>query len=315
MATPFIELSETARREFGLRPILSTHNMDRSELFTDEALIDLLDCYPREHLYALTMGYDDAGTDQNRSVLHDGVGGAALLEAVKNGRLWLNVTQIHRADHRFRDLIGELYGQLETRLPGFSPVSTSGTLLISSPNVLVYYHADALPSVLWHIRGQKRIWIYPAHDERFMRQSHLEDIYAGVRHEYLPFEPSYDQGAAVYDLQPGQWISWPRNAPHRVTNLGSVNISLSTEHATRESRAHARIYVANRYLRTHLGFRNLSVRETGASAFLKTAVHKIARKAGLDPLELKRHIPVLRIDPNAPDGVVAVDEASAVKLP
>lgn len=315
MAAPLIEIPENARREFGLRSILASHNLNGSELFTDEALIDLLDRYPREHLYALTMGYDDAGTDQNRSALHDGVSGASLLEAVKNGRLWLNLTQVHQADRRIRDLIGELYSQLEARLPGFSPVSTAGTLLISSPDVLVYYHADASPSVLWHIRGQKRIWIYPANDERFMRQSHLEDIYAGVRHEYLPFEPSYDRGAVVYDLQPGQWISWPLNAPHRVTNLGNVNISLSTEHTTRESSAHARVYVANRYLRTHLGFRNLSVRETGASAFLKTALHKIARKVGLDPLELKRHIPALRVDPNAPGGVVAIDDASAVKHP
>ena len=308
MEMNIIELPDAMRSDFGVRPILSQHNLHQHELFTDEALIKLLDSYPREHLYALTMGADDVQTDQNRLALHDGVSGASLLKAVKNGRLWLNITQVHRADRRYRELIEELFAQLRMQIPAFSPTSTAGTLLISSPHVLVYYHADASPSVLWHLRGQKRIWIYPALDERYIKREHLEDIYAGVRHEYLPFDPSYDRAAVVYELQPGQWLSWPRNAPHRVTNLGSVNVSLSTEYVTTESRARARVYMANRYLRTRLGFRNLSVREQGLSAFLKTTVQRIARKAGLDPLQLKRHVPALRIDPDAPGGVVEIDD-------
>ena len=315
MSMPIVELSDSIRGDFGVRPLLSSHNLHQRDLFTDDALIELLDGYPREHLYALTMGNDDIQTDQNRLALHDGVSGASLLKAVKNGRLWLNITQVHRADRRYRDLIDELFAQLRARIPGFSPVSTEGTLLISSPNVLVYYHADATPSVLWHLRGQKRIWIYPALDERYIKRNHLEDIYAGVRHEYLPFDPLYDQAAVVYDLQPGQWLSWPRNAPHRITNLSSVNVSLSTEYITRDSRAHARVYVANRYFRTRLGFRNLSSRAIGPSAILKTTLHRVARKVGLDPLYLKRHVPAFRVDPDAPNGVIAIDDAAIGTIP
>ena len=310
MVIPVVELPGSFRSEFGALPLLSRHNLHQHELFTDDALIELLDSYPREHLYALTMGTDDSQTDQNRLALHDGVSGASLLKAVKNGRLWLNITQVHRADRRYRELIDDLFAQLRAQIPGFSPISTEGTLLISSPHVLVYYHADASPSVLWHLRGQKRIWIYPERNERYIKRSHLEDIYAGVRHEYLPFDPSYDQAAVVYEMQPGQWLSWPCNAPHRVTNLGSVNVSLSTEYVTRSSRSHARLYRANRYLRTRLGFHNLSVREKGVSALLKTAVHLVARKAGLDPLQLKRHVPAFRVDPDATGGVVAINGAA-----
>lgn len=303
MTQPLVELSDRLRSDFGVRPLLSTHQLHRHELFTDEALSALLDRYPREHLYALTMGSDDTRTDQNRLALHDGVSGAELLRAVKNGRLWLNVTQLHRADSRYRALIDELYAALRAQLPGFRPEATQGTLLISSPRVLVYYHADAPPSVLWHLRGEKRLWIYPSLDERYLRREDLEDIYAGVRHEYLPFDPSYDQAATVYTLQPGQWIAWPHNAPHRVSNLDSVSVSLSTEHHTRASAARARVYVANRFFRSRLGLRELSTREQGASAQFKTLIHRVARKAGLDPLQLKRHTAALRIDPDAPGGV------------
>jgi hypothetical protein len=304
--TPEVQLSTQSKADFGRRPLVATHNLQQSELFTDAALIDLLDHFPREHLYALTMGNDLARTDDNRLALHDGVSGAELLRAVKNGRLWLNITRVDRADASYRALIDQLYAQLAAQVPGFSPVASQGTLLVSSPHALVYYHADGPASALWHIRGRKRIWIYPALDERYVRRDLLEDIFAGVRHEYLPYEHAYDQAAVVYDLEPGQWATWPQNAPHRVTNLDSVNVSLSTEHFTRQSRWRARVYTANRFLRTRLGLRNLSARENGPVAVMKTVVHRVASKAGLDPLQVKRHVPSMRVDPDATGGVVTL---------
>lgn len=311
MMTPRVELSPEQGSDFGHRPLLASHNLHQHELFSDAALVELLDRFPRQHLYALTMGEDPTDTDGNRLAIHDGVSGAELLQAVKNGRLWLNITRVDRADAGYRALIDELYAQLTAQAPGFSPIASQGTLLISSPHVLVYYHADGPASVLWHIRGRKRVWVYPALDERYMQREHLEDIFAGVRHEYLPYQTSYDEAAVVYDLEPGQWVIWPQNAPHRVTNLDSVNVSLSTEHFTRESRWRARVYTANRFFRTRLGLRNLSTREQGPAAFLKTVVHRVAAKAGLDPIQTKRHIPSLRVDPRAPGGVVALETASA----
>lgn len=307
MIAPRVDLPQKNSADFSRQPLLANHNLHQNELFDDAALIDLLDHFPRQQLYVLTMGNDSTRTNDNRLALHDGVSGAELLQAVKNGRLWLNITRVDRADARYRKLIDELYIQLAAQAPNFFPISSQGTLLISSPHVLVYYHADGPASVLWHIRGRKRIWIYPALDERFMRRELLEDIFSGVRHEYLPYEHAYDQAATVYDLEPGQWITWPQNAPHRVTNLDSINVSLSTEHFTRQSRWRARVYTANRFFRTRLGIRHLSTREDGMAAVMKTLIHRIARKVGLDPLQIKSHIPSLRVDPTAPDGVVALE--------
>lgn len=140
--TPVVQLSPSDKADFGRRPLHGTHNLHQSELFTDAALIDLLDHFPRQHLYALTTGNDLARTDDNRLALHDGVSGAELLRAVRNGRLWLNITRVDRADARYRALIDQLYAQLATQAPGFSPVASQGTLLVSSPHALVYYHAN-----------------------------------------------------------------------------------------------------------------------------------------------------------------------------
>lgn len=302
---PAVRMTAENKTGFGRRPLVATHNLQEIDLFTDAALIELLDRFPRENLHALTMGADPARIE-NRLALHDGVSGADLLRAVKNGRLWLNITRVDRFDWRYRALIDQLFEQLALQVPGFNPDFSQGTLLISSPRALVYYHADGPASVLWHIRGRKRIWIYPALDERYMKREHLEDIFAGVRHEYLPYENAYDQAAVVYDLEPGQWVTWPQNAPHRVTNLDSVNVSLSTEYFTRQTRRRARVYVANRFFRLRLGLGGLSAREQGPAAVVKTVVQRLAHKVGLDRWQNKQHTASMRVDPDATGGVVAL---------
>ncbi|MEY4933055.1 MAG: hypothetical protein RLZZ403_1375 [Pseudomonadota bacterium] len=298
-----VQLAGVRTNPFGTRACAGTHALHEHALFTDEALADLLDHFPRQHLYALSMGLDLARPDQNRLAATDGVSGAELLRAVANGRLWLNVTRVDLADARYRQLIDRLFGELVSLVPGFNPIARRGTLLISSPRAMVYYHADAAPTLLWQIRGRKRIWIYPALNERFLKRELLEDIFTGVRHEYVPYDAAFDNDAVSYDLDPGQWITWPQNAPHRVTNLDSVNVSLTTEYVTAETRRRGRVYAANRFFRTRLHATNLSARETGGVALGKVVIHRVASRLGLDPLRCHHQTPVLRIDAAAPDGV------------
>jgi len=307
MAALGVESSADERHaHHGPGPVVGSHALADTGLFSDDALIELLDRFPRERLYALSMGTDPTRSADNRLALHDGVSGADLLRAVHLGRLWLNLTRVDRVDARYRRVIDDLMGTLGGHVAGFPPDSSQASLLISSPHAQVYYHADGPASALWHVRGRKRVWIYPALDPRYASREMLEDIFAGVRHEYLPYEPAYDDGAEVFDLEPGQWLHWPQNAPHRVCNLEGVNVSLTTEYFTGASRRRARVYVANRYFRTRLGWRDPSAREHGAAALCKTLVHGIARRIGLDPVRTKRHVPTLRVDANAPGGVVAL---------
>jgi hypothetical protein len=300
-----LEMSEGARAVFGAAPLLARHNLHQSPLFSDESLIDLLDRHPRDLVYAIATGTDPAH-QENRLALHDGVSGRGLLDAVKRGRFWLNVTRVNWIDARFRQLIDELYAQLARMVPGFAPQKTQGSVVISSPQAVVYLHADAPPNILWHVRGRKRIWIYPALDERFLPQQDLEDILASARHEYLPYRAEFDAYAISYDVGPGDLVTWPQNAPHRVTNLDSFNVALSTEHFTTESRARVRLYCANRFLRRQLGLSRLSARETGAGALAKIALHQAARLLRLesDPTAAKQWIPTLRVSPESRNGVV-----------
>jgi hypothetical protein len=295
-----VSLDSEQRRVFGEAPLIGSHSLHELELFSDDGLAALLDRHPREHVYALTMGTDPLRWDENRLALHDGLSGRQLLDAVKRGRLWLNIKRVDEHEPEYARIVRELYGQLATQVPGFVVEQVKTTLLISSPQALVYYHVDGAPSLLWHLRGEKRVWMYPALDERFISRELLEDIHAGVAHEYVPYEPHFDNHAQVKVLKPGQFASWPQNAPHRVTNLDSFNVSLSTEHYTPASRRRARVYTANRFLRTHLRLSDLSTTDHGLRAFAKSVVHRAAGMVGLDKRQTKRHAPTMRVDPTAP---------------
>lgn len=311
MSHSLIDLDADAKRDFGRAVVLGTHELASSNLFLDATLIDLLDNFPRERIYAFTMGRDPERIDEFQKARHDGVSGKEMLEAVRSGRLWLNITRVDLADARYRKLITELYAELGSTVPGFEPLSSRGTLLISSPGAQVYFHADGPSSVLWHLRGHKRVWVYPALDQQYLTRELLEDIFAGVRHEFVPFKASFDAGAALYDLAPGQWICWPQNAPHRVVNGDSLNVSLSTEHSTASSERRYQVYMANRFFRTRLGRRRPSVREEGGMAVMKSLVQRSARRIGLNPLTYQSHPATVRIDAAAFNGVVALTSPTA----
>jgi hypothetical protein len=298
-----VQLADFEPADFGLRPLLARHNLQDLDLFSEAAIIELLNRFPREHLYAWATGRDHERPEHNRLAAQNDVDGATLLRAIKNGRFWVNITRIDRVDSEYRKLIERIYEQLAAQVPGFEPLSCQGALLISSPQSITYYHADAPANMLWHIRGRKRIWIYPALDERYLKREFLEEIFAGVRHEYLPFDESFDSAAVRYDIEPGHWAAWPHNAPHRVSNLDGLNVSLATEHFTHATVRRERLYAANRFLRSRFHLRNLSAREEGAMAAVKIGLHRVGRRLGLEPLQYKRYVPVLKVDADAPEGV------------
>jgi hypothetical protein len=306
---PDVTFTPEARSLFGRGTVLAEHKLDQSELFSDASLAAIVEQHPEHLLHALTMGFDPMQSSDNEKVQHAGVSGVDVLEAVRRGRLWLNITNIDAVDPRFRELTDQLYSGVRAQNPSFRVDETHATLLISSPGAMVYYHVDGPPSFLWHIRGRKRVWVYPAQDESLLSRAMLEDVFAGVRQEYVPYQSSFDDRAEIFDLEPGQCAMWVQNAPHRVSNLDSFNVSLVTDHYTDEARRRARVYRANRFLRAkaHVPHRFLSAGENGPLAVAKVSVHKACSLLKLDDKIAKAHrAPSRRIDASASNGLSAL---------
>ena len=308
-----VNLSSEDRAGFDRRLVVAKHRLgvdsDTAPLFSDEAIAGILDDYPAEWLFALTMGSDPERPEDNERVQHTGVSGAEVLDAVSRGRLWLNITNIDQVDPRFRALTDLLYAEIAAAVPGFTVDESHATLLVSSPQAMVYFHVDGPPSFLWHVRGRKRVWVYPHLDERVLSRELLEDVYAGTRQEYVPYSTSFDDMAEVRNLEPGDVAMWPHNSPHRVSNLDTINVSLVTDHWTPDARRRARVYKANQFLRVHtpIPHDRLGTAESGPMAMAKVAVHHVGRRLHLDDPPNKAHRPPrYRIDPFSPDGLSAL---------
>ena len=103
-------------------------------------------------------------------------------------------------------------------------------------------------------------------------------------------------------------LSWPLNAPHRVTNHDSINISMSVTVGTDHADKRSQLYQANLLLRRRFGFRNPSVSEKGPLSFAKRTGFRVARKLGVTGLMTQRepYMATQRIDAGSPNGMSPV---------
>ena len=258
-------------------PVRANHRLLDTGLFDDASLLELFDRHDPDELLVYRMGDDHRKLDDFQYGSRGSLSAAELLDAVKSGKLWLNIINLTTNHASFSRLVDEIYDQLEADVPNFRTVYRSANLLVSSPTSKVYYHADAPLNMLWHLRGEKRVWVYPS-DERFAPREWVEMIFTRESDDDLPYRPEFDDFARPFDLQGGEMLTWPQNTPHRVENLSGLNVSLTTEHYTPEAMKKRMTYLSNRYLRRWFGLPATDVRLDGPRAAMKRTLFRIARR-------------------------------------
>ncbi len=246
---------QAARMENAI--FVAQHRLHELEMFRDEHLVEILDAHPRKDLGINTMGTDPELHHQWQEGRAGKLNAAELIEAVRRGRVWLNLRRVMDHHPEYEALVNQLYNELEDTCPGLTTYNRSANLLISSPQAIVYYHLDCPVNMLWHIRGTKRVWAYPL-ESGIVSDETIEGVLCGEKSEELEFQSAWDEMAVEVDLQPGEMITWPQHTPHRVVNTGGVNVSLSTEHMTKRAARRNNVFLANRHFRHLFGgeFRN-----------------------------------------------------------
>lgn len=288
------------------------HRLAESELFTDENLIRIMDNHPREYCNVSRMGTDKSEYEWGEGDT-TGLSGEDLMTAVRKGRLWINIRRLMWFQPELAELIERLYGELAQKCAGFETSKHSANLLLSSPQAMVYYHLDVPQNILWHLRGHKRVWVYPL-EESVIPRDILESTVAGERVEDLPYEPGFDQSAQVFDLEPGDVVTWPQNSPHRVENEDDLNVSLSTEHYTSRQLRHVRVCKANCLLRRTAKIPCKSMNTEGIGYALKSTAFLGARALqklfGSEGVTYDYPM-TFRVDPDAPDGIQMLEKVES----
>lgn len=254
----------------------TSHRLLDTGLFTDEKLVELFDQHAPEDLRVYRMGNDHRQLDDFQRGSRGNLSAVQLLEAVKAGQLWLNIIDVTNLPV-YEQLVDRIYDELEQKVRGFRAHARSANLLVSSPTAKVYYHADAPLNMLWHLRGHKRVWVYPD-GERYAPREWVEQLFTRESDDDLPYEPEFDQHATAHELPPGQMLTWPQNRPHRVENVSGMCVSLTTEHYTPEALKKRLTYLSNRYLRKWFGLPTTGTELDGPRAALKRTLFRVARR-------------------------------------
>jgi hypothetical protein len=197
------------------------------------------------------MGYDPRGWGEWYLGRRGNLDGRQLLEAVKNGRIWLNLRQCCDYNPLVKAEGEKLFDEIKEKT-GVSTFKHDMGLLISSPNAHVYYHADMPLVILVQIRGTKKVYLFPPNDP-YISDKDKEAIAIKEHDEQLEYRPEWDESAFVHDLQPGEFASWRQNGPHRIVNHDCVNVSFSIEFMTAQSAWRANLLYANGCLRRYFG--------------------------------------------------------------
>jgi len=217
-------------------------------LASDEALVHLLDRYP-EHLFDINQyEFDSEGQVSLTTGTRGKSSGRDVLAAIKASQLWVNLRRCEDAHPGLWAEVMEAFWKLQPELGATGARKMTGQLILSSPVMRVPFHFDAAGVVLFHLRGVKRVWVYPT-TETFLPQQAMEKVIMRTTTEELPYQRLMDGSAYRFDVAPGQALTWPLYAPHRVENQEGLCVSLSMDYQTWASRITTGAHRANGVLR------------------------------------------------------------------
>jgi hypothetical protein len=305
----FGKWDETHSQLWSHQPIRLEHEMHRSPAFSMDELARLIENYPREHYSLVKTGARGSSRVWREGDIGD-LSGRQVVDAISRGGLWLNLRNVTSVDRRYRELIDQMFAEVAAHVPGFDAPTHQAGILISSPDAQVYYHADLPGQGLIQISGRKRVYLYP-NTPPFVRPEHLEDIALFDVEVDIPYEPWYDKHAQVIDLEPGQMLNWPLNAPHRVENLGTVNISMTVSYVNQDIRRAEIVNLANGMLRHRFGYAPKSRSIRGPSYFGKAVMQKLLRDGKwLKRERTARRAIDFRLDADHPGEIVDLPKAA-----
>ena len=291
-------------------PLNLRHRLHQHPLFSFEALADLIDGYPREHYALVEMGPQGSPRRLWREGDLGGMPGRQVIDAIQNGRMWLNLRNVAHVAQPYGNLLKDIFDEISVRVPGYTTFDHTSGILISSPNAQVYYHCDLPGQSLWQIHGRKRVYVYP-NTAPFLTPEQLENIALFAVEVDMRYDPDFDRHAKVFEIAGGDMLHWPLNAPHRVENLDCLNVSMTMEYWTEAIRRRQMINMANGILRHKLGVTPRSLETSGPGFWAKAALQAGVKRSGLLKKARKARRPIeFRLDKTHPGRVIDIAEAA-----
>jgi hypothetical protein len=305
----FTNWDDTNSALWGNQPIKLAHRLDRSPLFSPETLAKLIERYPREHYSLVQTGARGASRVWREGDIGN-LSGRQVMEAIARGGLWLNMRDVAMIDPAYGAMIDRMFEEVAAKVPDFVAQNHQESILVSAPDAQVYYHADLPGQSLIQLVGRKRVYVYP-NTPPFITPEHLEDIALYNVEVDIPYAPWYDRYAKVFDIGPGEMLSWELNAPHRVENLDTFSVSMTVSFSNDLIRRSQIVNLANGLLRHRFGYMPRTRNLRGSSFFAKAVLQKLYRDSGWVRRQRNARRPIeFRLNTAAPGEIIDLPRAA-----
>lgn len=256
----------TFASHFAKEPFAVTHTLTDHELLSVESIAELADQLPVESVEH-NRGDIPAVVSGDQVEVLDETPGEIARHIDTNG-CWMvlkDIEQVPAYNQLLDEALDEVMPYVEGREGGMN--LREGYIFLSAPNSTTPAHTDHEHNFLLQIRGTKQMNIGRFRDRK-AEQLQVEKMFAGERNmDRMPDD------ATAYELDPGDGVYVPPNAPHWVLNGPAVSVSLSVTFRTPVTENHALVHAFNRRLRRlHISPRPPG--EHAATDRAKLAVHR-----------------------------------------
>lgn len=304
-----VEFSKENIEKYSKQVTIARHMLEDTGLFTDEALAKLLDAHPNHLIDFQHIPDHPDYPEQQVTVDFTGADGEQMLKAAKSeGKVWINIREAMNRHPEYNKALNKIHSEMEKYTGKNSDRRNSrGGILISSPTAGTPYHADPTITHLWHIRGHKKMWVYPRTEE-FLPEDSYESIILGEINEDMPFSYDLDKGAihSPVDLHGGELVTWPHRSPHRVENV-SYCVSMAMEFSTRESAFVNAAVFTNGLMRRRLGMNPSYNKASLPEKLAKVAMGRALQKMGAAKSHKRSDMVLFKFDPTAAGYVSPVE--------
>jgi len=232
------------RRWFDRQPFRIEHRLCDHPLFGLARLIELSRALPADRVEY------NAGTlpitQDPRQTPRTGLSVTETIHRIEECRSWMVLKNVE-SDAEYRELGQRCLDPMRELCPDMRAPELF--VFISSPDAVTPYHIDPECNFLLQVRGTKTMRTFPARDRSVLSEQELERFYAGGSRNLLQLTAEAESKARVFELEPGQGVHVPVNAPHWVQNGPMVSISFSVTFRTDASDRREIAYRINHRLR------------------------------------------------------------------
>jgi len=226
--------------DFNRRPFQIRHDLVDHPAFTLERLVELARKLPPDQVEYnagdLPLTQDPTKTPQTGLSIEE------TIRRINDCKSWMVLKRVE-VDDTYKKALDDCLDQIEPLAPGMR--TRRAFIFISSPGSVTPYHIDHEYNFLLQIRGTKQMTVF---DPKVLPEEAIERFYRG-EHRNLVFDQSLQDKAQTFNLQPGDGVHVPVNAPHYVLNGPKASVSFSITFRTPEGDRRSAVYEVNDKLR------------------------------------------------------------------